>query len=86
MPGFLPHTPAVCRGSIRPLGSAGGGLHLEGCLGLVNPSHRACRADPERAPGQRSQAAGAHVILGATREGLLDCLGPLDGCGVAAGL
>ena len=53
---------------------------------LVHPSHRAYRADIKRSPGLRSQAAGANVLLWATSEGLLACLGHLEGCRVAGGL
>lgn len=53
---------------------------------LVHPNHRAYRTDIKRIPGQRSQAAGADVLLWATSEGLLACLGHLDGCGVAGRL
>lgn len=73
----------MCAVGALPLGSAGGGLHLEGWVILVHPSHKAYRADIKRSPGQRSQAAGANVLLWATSEDLLACLGHLDGCGVA---
>lgn len=75
--------PSCAQWGLLPLGSGGGSLHLEGWVILVHLSHR---ADIKRSPGQMCQAAGANVLLWATSEGLLACLGHLDGCGAAGGL